>query len=200
MDYKLNDYELIYMVRENDDDSRDIIYEKYYPIIKSLANEFFQQYSVYGYDYEDFLQEALVAFQKALISFDERKNVLFYSFSVLCIRRSLMSFCRNISNSKKCISNKNVVPIEEYDGIFCDVKSDLEMINNFRELEMEVQKLIVALSFESGCIFELRYNGFSYKEISILLDIPISSVEFKNRLAKRKFYRMVERFYLEKTF
>jgi len=39
MNYKkINDYELLYMVRENDDYSKDLLYEKYLPIIKSLAN------------------------------------------------------------------------------------------------------------------------------------------------------------------
>ena len=28
-------------------------------------------------------------------------------------------------------------------------------------------------------IFELRYNGFSYKEISKLLDIPVSTIDGK---------------------
>ena len=38
------------------------------------------------------------------------------------------------------------------------------------------------LSFEDSCIFELRYNGFSYKEISELLDIPVSTID--GRLSK----------------
>ena len=43
MKYKqYNDYELIYMVRENDDSSRDILYQKYIPIIHHLANNFYQ--------------------------------------------------------------------------------------------------------------------------------------------------------------
>ena len=37
MDYKdYNDYELIYMVRENDDSSYDILFQKYIPIIKRM--------------------------------------------------------------------------------------------------------------------------------------------------------------------
>ena len=59
MDYKkYNDYELIYMVRENSTDSKDILREKYQPVLKSIAKEFYKSFKYYGYEYEDFLQEA----------------------------------------------------------------------------------------------------------------------------------------------
>ena len=183
MNYKQNDYELIYMVRENDEVSQDLLYEKYLPIIKNLASEFYQKYNSYGYDFDDFFQEALIAFQKSIINFNEEKETLFYTFTVLCIRRALLSFCRNISNKTKNVSNNNYVSIEEYDNIFLDQKADIE--------------LIISLPFENSCIFELRLNGFSYREISILLDIPTSTVEFKNRSAKRKLEQLLNVFYKE---
>ena len=44
MNYKnYNDYELIYSVREKDDFAFDIIFEKYQPIIKKFATDFFQR-------------------------------------------------------------------------------------------------------------------------------------------------------------
>ena len=197
MNYKQNDYELIYMVRENDEVSQDLLYEKYLPIIKNLASEFYQKYNSYGYDFDDFFQEALIAFQKSIINFNEEKETLFYTFTVLCIRRALLSFCRNISNKTKNVSNNNYVSIEEYDNIFLDQKADIEMISNDYEIEKILKELIISLPFENSCIFELRFNGFSYREISILLDIPTSTVEFKNRSAKRKLEQLLNVFYKE---
>ncbi len=195
MNYKQNDYELIYMVRENDDLSRDLLYEKYIPIIKSLANEFYQKYNSYGYDFDDFVQEAMIGFQKAINSFNEDKETLFYSFVVLCIRRSLLSFCRNISNSRKNISNNNYVSVEEYENILLDNNANIEKINDMKEIDSILKKILLDLPFENSCIFELRINGFSYREISILLDIPASSVEFKNRIAKKKCESLISKFY-----
>ena len=147
MNYKQNDYELIYMVRENDEVSQDLLYEKYLPIIKNLASEFYQKYNSYGYDFDDFFQEALIAFQKSIINFNEEKETLFYTFTVLCIRRALLSFCRNISNKTKNVSNNNYVSIEEYDNIFLDQKADIEMISNDYEIEKILKELIISLPF-----------------------------------------------------
>lgn len=199
MKYKQNDYELIYMVRENDDSCRDILYEKYLPVIKSIANEFYQKFGTFGYDYDDFLQETMIAFQKSIINFNETKNTLFYTFSVICMRRSLLTFCRNISNTRKNVSNINYLSIDEYENIILDTSSDMDSISDVHEIYEISRKIIMELSFENGCIFELRFNGFSYREIGILLDIPASSVEFKNRTAKKKFERMIKNYYLEKA-
>ena len=51
MNYKnYNDYELISMVRENDEFSYYSLFEKYKPIVKNISKEFYDRYSDYGYD------------------------------------------------------------------------------------------------------------------------------------------------------
>lgn len=199
MNYRqANDYELIYMVRENDEGSQDILYEKYYPIVKNIANEFYQKYKNYGYDYDDFVQEGLIAFQKSIINYNENRNTLFYTFTTLCVRRALLTFSRNIARPKKCLVASNYVSVDEYERVLSDIKSDIDLISNEQDLEKVTKKFLFNLSFDVGCIFELRLNGFSYREISNILEIPISTVEFRNRSGKKSFARMLKDYY-EKT-
>lgn len=198
MNYKIiNDYELLYMVRENDDASRDILFEKYLPIIKSIAYEYYQKFKNYGYDYDDFVQEATIAFQKSVINYNESKDVLFYTFTVLCIRRNLLTFCRNITNMNKNTSINNFVDLDSCSVV--DFSSSVDFFIEDREIESLIRKLILDLSFENGCIFELKLNGFSYREIGSLLSLPSSTVEFKNRAAKKKLKFLLEKYCKEKT-
>ena len=45
MKYKeLNDYELLYMVRESNDIIKEVLYVKYRPLIKNLSSEFYEKY------------------------------------------------------------------------------------------------------------------------------------------------------------
>ena len=66
---------------------------------------------------------------------------------------------------------------------------------------MEIQKIfrdiIFKLSFEEGAIFELKMNGFTYREISMLLDIPVSSAEFRNRKARNLLRQALRKYYYE---
>ena len=198
MNYKkYNDYELIYMVRENDDYSRDVLLKKYQPIIYSLASEYYSSFKSYGYDYDDFIQESSIAFLMAVLHYNEEKNNTFYTFAVLCIRRKLLSFCRKISNSSKNISVNNTIDIDEY--VIPDEKSDLFSIMNGMELVDIFRQVILDLPIEISSIFELKINGFTYCEIGILLDIPSSTVEYKNRVAKNKLQNCLNNYYINQT-
>ena len=68
---KYADYELVYMIREKDDNSYDYLLRKYMPIVKRMAVDYYRCYSMYGYDLEDFIQEGLLGFQNAVNSFNE---------------------------------------------------------------------------------------------------------------------------------
>ena len=192
MNYKkYNDYELIDKVQENDEDSRNIMFEKYHPILSSLAKEYYHKFSDYGYDLDDFLQEARISFYKALNSYDEKKSSLFYSFMVLCVRRGLLSFCRNISCVKKNISSRYLV---HFDECFVeDEKSDISSFFHDLDFQSICKQVILSLPFDVSVVFELKLNGFSYREISVLLDIPTSSVEFRCRKARSELKYQLER-------
>ena len=184
MNYKLyNDYELIYMIRENDEYSYDVLFQKYSPIIKRIAMDYYKTYSSYGYELDDFIQEGYVAFQKALTKYNPEKDVLFYTFIVLCLHRNLISFCHTISNDKKNISNSYFVPIDETfisDGVNYEEDYFLRL-DRYRS----IWNIVYDLSLESTCVFELRWNHFKFNEISKLLDLPVRKCQtlYKNILS-----------------
>ena len=194
MNYKhYNDYELIYMVRENEEDCKSLLLMKYNPIIHRIANDFYLKYSTYGYDYEDFYQEAVIAFYHALSVYDEKKDSLFYSFCILCIKRSLMSFCRNISRCQKSISNQFVSDIDRCSVV--DLESDIQMNLNKTEIQKIMRRVLSDFPIEESSILELKLNGFTYREIGTLLDIPASSVEFRSRKARTTLMSKVHNYY-----
>ena len=170
MDYKqLNDYELIDQIRENNDDCNSLLYLKYQPILHNLAHEFYRKYSCYGYDYEDFYQEAVISFYHALSHFDEKKDVLFYTFVTICIRRSLLSFCRNISAGNHSIPSYLFLDSDQC--VIEDVESDIPMYFNKQEVHSIIQKVILDFPIEVSSIIELHINGFTYREIGKLMDM-----------------------------
>lgn len=183
-----NDYELIYMVKENCDDYRGILYDKYSSILKSISYEYYSKFKNYGFDYDDFLQEAYIAFERAIIKYDDNNGALFYTFVVLCVRRSLISFCRSITNNKH-ISCDNLVSIDEIS--ITDSKYDVDNLFDYFELVDKIKNILYSLPIEISTIMELRLNNFSFSEISILLDLPVSTVEFRNRRVKKEVNRLL---------
>lgn len=183
MNYKnYNDYELISMVRENDEFSYYSLFEKYKPIVKNISKEFYDRYSDYGYDYDDFIQEGYVGFQNALNKYDSSKGALFYTFVELCIRRRLLSFTKNITLPKRNISNKYFVSLDDL-----DVRDNSVSLND--ELDYEdtmniIKDVLYSLDLKYTAPFELKINNFSLKEISTLLEVSINSVSYRVNLVR----------------
>lgn len=177
MVYKdINDYYLIDMICENDELSYGMLFDKYRPLIKKIASNFYRNYKNYGYEYDDFLQEGYLGFYKALKKFNLNKSVLFYTFVSLCVNRQLISFVNKISSKAY---NYIFLPLDEYDLIYTGVKE-----YNDYYLEELIKEVINESSIEDASVFELRYNNFSYKEIEVLLDIDYAQAEYRYRKLK----------------
>ena len=180
---KYNDYELLYMVREKDEFSSEFLLEKYYPIIKNISIEYYNKYRNYGYDLDDFIQEALIAFYKAVDSFNEDRNVLFYTYLCVCIHRAFSSFCRKFSSTSKFLSNSFFSSLDDVQII--DKNVNIDKTIDFNDISRRLRQILLNFSMEESCIYELKMNNFKYREISILLDMDIRSVQSKyNRIIK----------------
>ena len=177
MKYEINDDELIYLIRENDDESINIIFNKYKPIINKVCSSYYDFAKRHGVDYSDLIQEGNISLYKAYSSYDRYSNNNFYTYFLRCLNNHLNSFCRDISVKKHETLNKSVSI-----NLDIDINKYINKNYNYIPYEEEFINIKNLFEFNYSIIFELRYNGFSYKEISKLLDIPISTID--GRLSK----------------
>ena len=175
MKYKINDNELLYLIKENDEYSMKLLFYKYHPIVYKICTAYFVKLKKYGIEFNDLIQEGNYALYKASCTYNSYSNVKFYTYFCNCIRNHLNSYSRNLSVKKYYILN-NSCSLEEinYNNYYCD--------NNYifdKDYFIDIKNIF---SFKNSIVFELRYNGFNYKEIAKLLDIPLSTVD--GRLCK----------------
>ena len=177
MDYKkINDYEVVYMVRENDEEAREIIFNKYIPIVRRIASDHLALAKMARIEYEDLVQEGLIALNEAINKYNERSGVLFFTFLCVCVERRILTYCRKMNSSKHYLLNTSL------DDEYIYSVSDNDVFEAyFNEINLERKFVSFKNLFDivESNIFELRYNGFSYKEISKLLDIPVSTIDGK---------------------
>lgn len=185
-EYKdLNDYEVMYLVEEGNDDARDIILEKYKPIIKRMASNYFKSFSRYGIEYDDLVQEGYLGLYNAIRGYHSTKNTLFYTYATISIRSKMLNYLKRYTNQKNLanvdctsldqdISKDNDEPffslIEDKNAILPDDMLD------FMEFESKINNFLYSLDFPYSLVFELKLNGFGNKDISVLLDCPLKKV------------------------
>ena len=198
-----NDYELLYMVSENnDEDAKKIFFEKYDNIIRMKASKYSKFVSSKGFDFNDLFQEGRLGLTQAINDYKNQKNVKFYTFANLCIDRQIASFLRNIAREKHQVLNNSISldsttntigrPITEL--ILDDKNIDPEV--SFIEMEEKEElfsKIDKVLSNSEQDVFNLRLQGFTYKEISQLLNITEKSVDGSMRRIKMKIKNIIEK-------
>lgn len=193
MKYKdINDYYLVDMICEGDDDSYGVLFNKYRPLIRNTSYSFYKRFKDFGYDFDDFIQEANVGFYKAIKYFNSNKNVLFYTFVSLCINRQLITFVNKISS-------KHAVLIS-YDGYDFDLlfNINIDLCDELFTDEM-IKEVIFESDLEYSSVFELKINNFSYKEIQQLLGITFSQAEYRYKKMKELLKNKLTNYLNKKT-
>ncbi len=184
MEYKdINDYELCYMVRENDDDSLNLLYRKYNNLIYKICKKFYIKYQYIGIEFEDLMQEAKIGILKALRGYNDEES-LFYTYLNICVERQLITYCKNYNSLKNYPLNYSLG-----EDNFLKLSTDTIQSNSLELLLIENEWFLECknlLKFNQSIIFELRYNNFTYKEIAILLDIKLTTVDGRIQTIRKK--------------
>lgn len=182
MNYKnYNDYELFYLIKENDENAQTILIEKYQPIIKKTVKKYLNFGKSRGLDSNDLYQEAMIGFYKALKKYDSKKNNLFYTYVNYLIEG-------NVYNAIKKSNNLNNRVLNESLSIYADdgKESIVDNLNNnqsitedilYQELIIKLKEFLYQQSDLNAQVLELKMNHFKTKEISILLDIDSKKID-----------------------
>lgn len=197
MDYKnINDYEVLYMIKEKDDYAQDMMYKKYRPIIKSIAKKYANFAKNKGADYEDLIQEGYIGLSNAISSYRENCNSLFYTYASLCIERQICLFCRSAASKRNEVLSTALFDDEIYNReVSTDFSTNPELSLSYKISKEEFILYKNHFDIPNSCILELRYNGFSYQEIAKLLDMKVSTVD--GRLCKiRKTLQRLNKSYI----
>lgn len=170
-----NDYELVSLAQENNEEAINILHEKYKNIIYNKSKKIFRCLNKKGLELNDVIQEATIGFEEAIMGYNQDDNALFFTFANVCIDRQLKTLIIKQGRDKYKILNEALTLDYDEDGSFHNLISDeitpeTEFFNREETNEL-YNKIIENLTELETCVFELKVQGFNYKEISNILDM-----------------------------
>ena len=186
MQYKeYNDNELLYYVKESNEEASEIIFKKYEPLIISLAKKMYPYCKNNGLEMSDLIQEGRMGLNKAIIHYEESKDKLFYTFARKCIERMMLSLVVSSSRQKHKILNESLsLEFTEEEGLgnLESVISDSSYNPEEKILTIEnekefMEKIKDILTDTESKVFDLKLSGFNYKEIASILDKSPKSID-----------------------
>ena len=186
MEYRdYNDHELLQYISENNEEASNIMFDKYNPLIVTIATKLFKHCNGLGLEISDLVQEGRLGLNSAITSFNEEKDNVFYTFARKCIETKMISLIVSAKRQKHRALNESLslnekaddstVELEEYLGdnsynpeyMFMEHEEEEDLIRNFSK------KLT---SFEEE-VFILKITGLDYKEISNILDKDMKAID-----------------------
>ena len=181
-----NDYELLYLVSENNEDANEIFFDKYKSIVELKAKKLYPYVMNKGYELNDLIQEGMIGLSQAINDYKEQKNVQFSTFASICIERQIMTFVRDFNRQKHKILNYSLSidsTIDKKGRPLMEIAFDEKNRNpedSLIELDEEVEmldKIKSVLTDKEYEVFELRLQGFSYQEMALLLNTTRKSID-----------------------
>lgn len=181
----LNDYEVMYLVEENDEYAREILFCKYKPLILKMAYQYQKEAKSCGLEIDDLVQEAYLGLYYAIKTYDANNDALFYTYAIISIRSKILNCIKGKSSAKHKCLNQGISLYQPTlnldDGIFFDSIEDKNallphLIVEENEMNSILKNFLFTLNFSQSCVFELKMSGFQNKDISQLLDIPLKKV------------------------
>lgn len=198
MRYKgVNDYELLYLVGENNEEVYNSIYAKYKPLIHRMAKTLCENYKSALVEYDDLFQEGMYGLNNAIKSFNGKSGSLFYTLAKLCISREMNGYVAKMLRGKNMILSSAVsfdTPITNGFVVEDTLYSHDDSVElQFESIEME--KYILDLKYELKDeympVYELKLNGLSNDAIANLLDLRYKDVDNYLRSIKKTLRRKI---------
>ncbi len=196
VDYKdYNDFELLYLICEQNESAFEILHNKYKLVVEIKAKKSLKQGLNSGLDYNDLVQEGMIGLNEAIRDFKLTKDVKFSTFANLCIDRQISSAIITANRKKHKILNESL-SLEE--KIFNSNQSLKDIVHDNKNnnpsdyiIEMETENETynrikgVLTPFEKK-VFDLKANNFNYKEIADILGKSYKSIDSAIQRIKAK--------------
>ena len=186
-----NDYELLYLISESNEEAKEVFFEKYKPTVQSYVLKYFPFIKNKGYEMNDLYQEGMLGLMNAIEHYNTSKNILFYTFACVCIKSSIISELRRTFRNKNKYFNESVSFEELTDksslinDLFVDSNSNPDSILINREEEKEfIDNFKNILTLREKEVFELKMNDFTNDEIASVTNK--SKKEIENTLFRIK--------------
>lgn len=209
---KYNDEELQHSAISGDEEAEEKLIRKYSRVVRALARPYF----LAGGDSEDLIQEGMLGLIAAIRTYNISAGASFKTYSVLCIKRRLLTAIRDAAGGKSvslddCLSlesplfdedqsqaayavreesmriaNLNADNLREPDLRIANLRGPEEIVIDREETDKFYAAFLCLLSGFEADVLGYYLDGMSYREIAELTGRPVKAADNAVQRIRRK--------------
>lgn len=195
-----NDFELLYLTCEENEEAYDILYKKYRPIVEIKAKKNLVYVKSRGLEFNDLVQEGMIGLSEAIRDFKTQKEVKFSTFATMCIERQINSAITKANRKKHRTLNES---LSLDDKTSDDNKSLIETV--FDKNDTDPSQYLIDLETKNELyekirhkltkyeidVLDLRVKDYSYIEIAVKLNKSYKSIDSALQRIKSKIKKII---------
>ena len=169
-----NDYELLYLAQENNEDAVNELRKKYNSLLYAKALSYSRSSHI---DIKELLNETELAFYKAIDNYIDKNTFNTYLNKV--IDNNLTNYIAKHNNTKNKILNESVsyeYNNEKSIGVGSNkYNPEISLFNEYNYFELR-QRILNKLTWKEELIFVLKEQNYTASEISKITDNSLRTV------------------------
>ncbi len=171
----MNDYELVYLAQEQNEEAQNYLYQKYDKLIKLLISKKYNAIKILNIDIKDIHNECLNGLNDAINKYNESTTTSFVTFATVVIRKRINYYIKRRSSIKEQYYNKSL-PLDysyeknPFQNNFINKKDPLlSMVYEEKNKELIncISKKLSTLEYE---VYALLLENFKYNDIAKILN------------------------------
>lgn len=171
-----NDYELVSLAQDGNEDAINIIYQKYKPIIIKKSKYAIINATHHGVEINDIMQEGYIGLDEAIRGFSQDSDASFYTFALLCIERKIVNYLRNVNSARDKILNDAINIDDNLERVVSD-NTDIELSffsqDNKNHIIEDIRNKLTDFELE---VFNMKLDGYTFEEIANTLNKDIKAI------------------------
>ncbi|MCK9221126.1 MAG: sigma-70 family RNA polymerase sigma factor [Limnochordia bacterium] len=194
------DLELVEKVQQGDKQAAEDLVTKYTGLVRHIVTRYHTPF----HDWEDLCQEGFIGLLSAAKRYrPEAFQVKFSSFAYLCIRRKIYSVLKASNNNKHKLLNK-ALSLSDYanddqsrtlgDLVAFDEQGPEQVVIERSTTERLRELLSIHLSALECTVTMLVLDGYTYSEISMVLDLDLKTVDNARTRSWIKLRRLIDNY------
>ncbi len=169
-----NDYELLYLAKENNEDAIELLYQKYFRTIYIKVTKYCK---IGELNFDDYMNIGNLAFYNAIDNYHD--NYAFSTYINSYLNNAMNNYHKSLERNKNKTLNDAISldDILNFDNIPTDDRSNPETILLAEESYENLRnKIITKLTWDEELVFSLREQNYSPREISEIMDNNIKKI------------------------
>ena len=186
---EITDYELIYMIRQNDETAYRLLYERYLPLMWRKVYDCQNQYFEYLPDMSDAFNECLLTFNSVIYSYRLDMKTLFGTYLYNCLELSL----KNYRYERNRVRNDLLDDYELKQMSDTSLKYDPVSVYNANEIMNLIDELLESYSEMDREIIYKTISGMKGIDIAKAYNIPRKKYSYIVKKFREKALNLLEK-------